>query len=125
RPGIGLVGGAPNASSPVSPDARHTMEVYAKISQIKQVGRGETIGYGGAYTTRRDIKLALVHIGYKHGYLRHLSETDSHPQGVYMYLAGYKIPLVGKISSGATTVDVTDVPGEILQACHYAEVVGP
>lgn len=125
RPGIGLVGGAPNASSPISPDARHTMEVYAKISQVKTVKKGQTIGYGGSYTTKRDTKLALVHIGYKHGYLRHLSETDARPNGVYMYMAGYRIPLIGKISSGATTVDFTDVPDNIIEQNHYVEVIGP
>jgi alanine racemase len=125
RPGIGLVGGAPNAASPVSPDARHTIEIYAKISQIKNVKKGETIGYGGAYTTKRDIKLALVHIGYKDGYLRALSETDAAPKGVYMYIGGYKVPLIGKISLGMTTVDVTDVPDDILEQYKYAEVVGP
>ncbi len=125
RPGIGLVGGAPNAASPVSPDARHTMEIYAKISQIKTVAKGQTIGYGGAYTAKKDTRLALVHIGYKHGYLRLLSETDANPKGVYMFIAGYKIPVIGKISSGATTVDVSDVPENILNQFHYAEVIGP
>ena len=125
RPGIGLVGGAPNANTPLSPDSRNTFELYAKISQIKHVRKGETIGYGGAYTTKRDIKLALVHIGYKDGYLRLLSETDDNPKGVYMYIAGYKTPLIGKISLGMTTIDVTDVPDEILDKYKYVEVVGP
>ncbi|MEJ7692973.1 alanine racemase [Daejeonella sp.] len=125
RPGIGLVGGAPNADSPISPDAKHTMEVYAKISQIKTVKQGQTIGYGGAYTTKRDIRLALIHIGYKHGYLRLLSEMDANPKEVYMFIAGYRILVVGKISSGSTTVDVTDVPEHILKKFHYAEVIGP
>lgn len=125
RPGVGLVGGAPNADHPVSPDARHTLEVYAKISQVKKVQKGHTIGYGGAYTAQRDLKLALVHIGYKDGYLRLLSETDALPKGVYMYMAGHRIPLIGRISFGAATVDVTDVPDEILDTVHYVEVVGP
>lgn len=125
RPGIGLVGGAPNAQSPVSPDARHTIEIYAKISQIKAVKKGETVGYGGAYTTKRDTTLALVHIGYKDGYMRSLSETDAAPKGVYMVIGGYKTPLIGKISLGMTTVDVTDVPSEVLEKYKYAEVVGP
>lgn len=125
RPGIGLVGGAPNARSPVSPDAKHTIEIYAKISQIKNVKKGETIGYGGAYTTKRDTRLALVHIGYKDGYLRQLSETDSAPKGVYMVIGGYRAPIIGKVSLGMTTIDVTDVPGDILEKYKYAEVVGP
>ncbi|MFT3825164.1 MAG: alanine racemase [Chitinophagaceae bacterium] len=125
RPGVGLVGGAPNANHPISPDARHTLEVYAKISQVKKIKKGETIGYGGTYTTKRDIKLALVHIGYKDGYLRTLSETDENPKGVYMNLAGYPIPVIGRISLGTTTVDVTDVPDEVLATNYYVEVVGP
>jgi len=125
RPGIGLVGGAPNAQHPVSPDAKHTIEIYTKISQIKKVKQGETIGYGGSYTTKRDTVLALAHIGYKDGYLRALSEMDALPKGVYMVIAQYKVPIIGKISLGATTLDVTDVPQYILDQFKYAEVVGP
>ncbi len=125
RPGIGLVGGAPDVRHPISPDAKHTIEIYAKISQIKKVKCGETIGYGGAYTTKRDTVLALAHIGYKDGYLRALSELDALPKGVYMHIAQYQAPLIGKISLGATTLDVTDIPQEILDQYKYAEVVGP
>lgn len=125
RPGIGLAGGAPNAAHPISPDARHAIEIYVKLSQLKWVKKGETVGYGGAYTTRRDTRLALAHIGYKDGYLRSLSEVDARPQGVYMAVAGHRIPLIGRISLGAATVDVTDVPDEVLAAYPYAEVVGP
>ena len=125
RPGVGLVGGAPNAENTVSPDAKHTIEIYAKISQIKKVKKGETIGYGGAYRTKRDTRLALVHIGYKDGYLRLLSETDESPKGVYMFIDQYKVPIIGKISLGITTIDVTDVPEIVLEKYHYVEVVGP
>lgn len=125
RPGIGLVGGAPNAQSPISPDARHTIEIYAKMSQIKKVKKGDSIGYGGAYVTKRDTKLALVHIGYKDGYLRLMSETDENPKGVYMVIDTYRVPIIGKISLGITTVDVTEVPDDILEKYKYVEVVGP
>ncbi|NLA87374.1 MAG: hypothetical protein GX847_08900 [Clostridiales bacterium] len=125
RPGVGLVGGAPNARFPVSREAKHTIEIYAKISQIKTVAKGETVGYGGAYTTKRDTKLAIVHIGYKDGYLRLLSETDSQPKGVYMVIDRYRVPVIGKISLGITTVDVTDVPDCVLEKYKYAEVIGP
>lgn len=125
RPGIGLVGGAPNAAQPLSPEIKHTLEIYAKISQIKRIAKGQTVGYGGAYTTRRDTTMALVHIGYKDGYMRTLSELDSHPQGVYMVINGYRAPVIGKISLDATTIDVTDIPEELLKMAKYAEVIGP
>ena len=125
RPGIGLVGGAPNAGHPISPDARHTLEIYAKISQIKKIPKGQTVGYGGSYTTKRDTVMALVHIGYKDGYLRLLSELDSAPKGVYMFINGYRAPVIGKISLDATTVDITDIPENVIKDAAYAEVVGP
>ena len=125
RPGIGLVGGAPNAGHPIGPDAKFTLEIYAKISQIKKIPKGQTVGYGGSYTTKRDTVMALVHIGYKDGYLRLLSELDSAPKGVYMFINGYRAPIIGKISLDATTVDVTDIPDNVLKEASYAEVVGP
>lgn len=125
RPGIGLVGGAASADHPVSPDAKHTIEIYAKISQIKKIPKGETVGYGGAYTTKRDTKIALAHIGYKDGYLRLLSELDNDSKGVYMYIDGFRTPVIGKISLDATTIDVTDVPEQILTNTKYVEVIGP
>jgi alanine racemase len=125
RPGIGLVGGAPNAGHPISPDAKLTLEIYAKISQIKKIPKGQTVGYGGSYTTKKDTVMALVHIGYKDGYLRLLSELDSAPKGVYMFINGYRAPIIGKISLDATTVDVTDIPDNVLKEATYAEVVGP
>lgn len=125
RIGIGLVGGAPNKAHPIDPSARGAIEIYAKISQIKAVKKGQTIGYGGSYTAKRDMRIALAHIGYKDGYLRSLSEKDDTPVGAYMWLAGYPVHVVGKISLGMTTIDVTDVPQEILDTYHYVEVIGP
>lgn len=125
RPGIGLVGGAPSAANPVSKDARHTIEIYVKLSQVKEIKKGQTIGYGGAYTARRNTRLALAHIGYKDGYLRTLSETDHDPKGVFMMIGPHRAPVIGKISLGVTTLDVSDVPDDTLLKYGYAEVVGP
>ncbi len=69
--------------------------------------------------------MALAHIGYKDGYLRALSELDQAPKGAFMAIGGYKAPLIGKISLGATTIDITDVPDDVLDKSPYAEVVGP
>lgn len=127
RIGIGLVGGAPNANSCISHDFKHTIEIYTKISQLKTVPAGSKIGYGGSYTVKRDTKLVLAHIGYKDGYLRLLSKTDAGnlDSGGFMYIGGYRAPVIGKISLGISTLDVTDIPDHILEEYHYAEVVGP
>jgi len=42
-----------------------------------------------------------------------------------MFINGYRAPIIGKISLDATTVDVTDIPDNVLKEAVYAEVVGP
>lgn len=125
RIGIGLVGGAPNKTHTIDPSAKGAIEIYAKISQVKAVKKGQTIGYGGSYTAPRDMRIALAHIGYKDGYLRSLSEKDDAHVGAYMWIKGHPVHVVGKISLGMTIIDVTDVPVKILEKYRYVEVIGP
>ena len=42
-----------------------------------------------------------------------------------MAIGGHLAPVVGLISQGLTTLDVTDVPEEVLVQCPYAEIFGP
>lgn len=124
RIGVGLLGGAPN-SGDVLPGTEPMIEVYVKYSQTKWVEEGETIGYGGAFTARRRTRIALAHIGYKDGYLRTLSNTDSNASDAWMAIGGYAAPVIGKVSLGLTTLDITDVPQHVLDRFYYAEVLGP
>ncbi|ESA36550.1 alanine racemase [Leptolyngbya sp. Heron Island J] len=124
RPGIGIVGGAPNENDFLKGTVE-TLEMYTKISQVKDVKKGSTIGYGGSFTAQQDMRIALAHIGYKDGYLRLMSKTDQTQKGGWMYIGNYKAPIVGKISLGITTIDVSDVPDSVLSEIRYAEVVGP
>lgn len=124
RIGVGLLGGAPN-SRDVLPGTEPMIEVYVKYSQTKWVEEGDTIGYGGAFTAKRRTRIALAHIGYKDGYLRTLSNTDSNTSGAWMAIGGYAAPVIGKVSLGLTTLDVTDVPEHVLDRSYYAEVLGP
>lgn len=125
RPGIGLVGGAPNAHSSLSNDIKHTFELYARVSQPRTLEKGSTVGYGGKYTLTRDSLILLAHIGYKDGYLSSLSETLNFPKGAYMVMGEYRLPIIGRISLGVTILDATDLPCSYLDKYSYVEVIGP
>src|SRR6185437_3589251 len=68
RPGAALYGinPTPEADNPMKP----VVELKARIVQIRNVERGETVGYGGTWTARRPTKLAIVSAGYADGYIR-------------------------------------------------------
>ena len=73
------------------------------IAQIKDVPAGEYIGYGCTYRTTRDIRLAILPIGYYDGYDRGLSNMG------YVLIRGQRAPIRGRICMNLTMVDVTDI----------------
>ncbi len=74
------------------------------IAQIKHVPAGAYIGYGCSYRTTRDIRLAILPVGYYDGYSRGLSNTG------YVLIRGHRAPIRGRICMNLTMVDVTDIP---------------
>src|ERR1700674_3927279 len=58
RPGAALYGvnPTPEADNPMQP----VVELKARIAQIRNVEKGETVGYSGTWTARRPTKLAIV-----------------------------------------------------------------
>jgi alanine racemase len=86
------------------PELRPVMSVHSEIADIKSVSKGETLGYGRTFTTKRDSRIALVPIGYNDGYKRSLSNKAN------VLVRGKMAPVAGRISMDWTIIDVTDVP---------------
>jgi alanine racemase len=75
---------------------------------LKTVGKGERLGYGGSFETRRDSLIATIPIGYDDGYRRALSNRGR------VIVGGKLAPVVGRVSMDLTLIDVTDVPAVAL-----------
>jgi len=122
RPGIALYGGQAieAQANPMKPVAR----VEARIMLVRDVPEGDTIGYGARQTARRPLRNAVVAAGYADGMLRRASSTDERPGGFAM-IGGYKAPILGRISMDMITLDVTDVPEELLKRGGLVEMLGP
>lgn len=127
RPGIALYGGeAMNAAAnPLRPVA--TAE--ARIVQIRDAKAGETVSYGGTHQLSRDSRLAVAAVGYADGYLRNLSGSgialrETVPLGAFGFVAGKRVPVVGRVTMDLTIFDVTDIPARDIQAGDYIELFG-
>src|SRR3982074_2669671 len=66
RPGAALYGvnPTPEADNPM----QGVVDLKARIVQLRNVERGDSVGYGGTWTARRPTKLAIVSTGYADGY---------------------------------------------------------
>ena len=81
------------------------MSVHSRIMLLKEVPRGEKLGYGTTFETRRDSLIATLPIGYDDGFTRALSNRGR------VIVRGQAAPVVGRVSMDLTLIDVTDIPG--------------
>jgi alanine racemase len=105
RPGLGLYGISPNPNLPHSDDLFPVLEWKTRVLSLKSVEKGETIGYGRTYRTKRKEKVAVISIGYADGFPRLLSNEG------YVLIGGKRVPIRGRVSMDLTTVDCTSLSG--------------
>jgi alanine racemase len=94
-----------SGSDRVAAGLKPVMSVRSRISLLKWVPQGETIGYGCTYVASRKTLVATLPIGYNDGYLRGLSNRGR------VIVRGTYASVIGRVSMDLTLVDVTSVPG--------------
>ncbi|MBI1184168.1 bifunctional UDP-N-acetylmuramoyl-tripeptide:D-alanyl-D-alanine ligase/alanine racemase [bacterium] len=102
RLGIGFYG--------IDPSQTHTSKLrlafrwVTRISQVRQVAMGESVGYSRRWFAGRNSLIATIPIGYADGFSRALSNGAG---GVYIH--GKWAPVVGSVCMDMLMVDVTEV----------------
>jgi alanine racemase len=76
----------------------------ARVAQVKEVARGETVGYGCTFRCERASRIAVLPAGYYEGVDRGLSNRGS------VLIRGRRAPIAGRVCMNMTMVDVTDIP---------------
>jgi len=92
---------APPVDSPLMPVLRWETEVVL----VKEIQKGETVGYGRTFTAGDTIRVAVIPVGYADGYKLSLSNRAS------VLIRGKRCAVRGRISMDQTVVEVTHVPG--------------
>ncbi|WP_029083537.1 alanine racemase [Bradyrhizobium sp. th.b2] len=121
RPGCALYGvnPTPEADNPM----QQVVDLKARIVQIRNIDRGETVGYGGTWTARRPTRLAIVSAGYADGYFRAASANDG-TRGAEVVVAGKRCPIAGRVSMDLIAVDVTDLDKNAVRRGHMVTLIG-
>ena len=103
RQGITLYGLWPSDDVDRCLDYKQVMKLKAKITFIKQIEPGETVGYGRTFKADRLTKIATLPLGYADGISRKVSNKG------YVLLKGKKAPIVGRVCMDQFMIDVTDI----------------
>jgi alanine racemase len=122
RAGVALYGdnpqtGRPNPMKPV-------VTLHVKVMQTRLVKKGDTIGYSATWKAPRDSRIAILGAGYRDGIPRKLSssQVDGLAQ---VFVAGRRVPIVGRVSMDMMACDVTDIPAVEIERGTLAEIFGP
>ena len=101
RMGIGLYGVGIDTLSPIE----NIATLKTVILQIKELKKGETIGYNRKGILTRDSKVAAIPIGYADGLDRAFGRGNG-----YALVRGQRAPFLGNICMDVCMIDVTDIP---------------
>jgi alanine racemase len=105
RPGIMLYGYTPGQEQTPPPiQLQPVMEAKTYIAHLRALEPGEVVGYNALFRTRRLSQIAVLPVGYTHGFPRHLTGIG------HVLIQGTPAPIIGKICMDMMMVDVTDIP---------------
>ncbi|WP_070963118.1 alanine racemase [Vibrio sonorensis] len=101
RPGIIMYGVSPfNDKTASELGYRPVMTLKSHLISVREVKKGESVGYGGVWTSKRDTKVGVLAIGYGDGYPR------TAPNGTPVLVNGREVPIAGRVSMDMLTVDL-------------------
>lgn len=106
RIGIGMFGLSYVAE--VQAQLRNVCTLKSRIAQIKKVKKGETIGYNRAFKAEKDMRIAMVFIGYADGLPRALSNGKGG-----LWIQGKIAPIVGNVCMDITMIDISEIDAKV------------
>lgn len=81
---------------------RPVMTWKAHITLIQKLSKGATISYGKTYVASRDLRVAVIPVGYADGYPWQLSNKRA-----YILINGRRCPLLGRVTMDQIVVDIS------------------
>jgi alanine racemase len=79
------------------------MSVKSQVAEIQHLKKGEGIGYGFSYIAEKDMRIAVIPMGYADGYPWSLSNRGS------VLIRGEFAPVAGRICMDAFMVDISHI----------------
>jgi alanine racemase len=116
------IGAALYGINPLSSGAnpiRQVLGLQARIVQIRDIDPGTSVGYGASYVADRPRRVATLAAGYADGILRMAGNQAR------CFIGSVETPVVGRISMDFMTIDISDVPAEMVKPDMAAHLIGP
>ena len=133
RPGIMTYGLSPSADFSLSFKLKPVLSLKTVIVQIREINKGEAVGYGRQFIAKTKTKIGLLPVGYGDGLRRGPLNFG------FVLIQGRKAAILGRVSMDQTSIDLTYIPkaqigdevvligkqsGESVSADNVAKTIG-
>ncbi|MBQ6693091.1 MAG: alanine racemase [Clostridia bacterium] len=85
-------------------EVKQSMAFHTHLSQVREIPKGEGVGYDFLWRAPQDTRIGTVPFGYADGYPRAMRGKG------YVTIHGVKCPLIGVLCMDQCMVDLTNVP---------------
>jgi alanine racemase len=116
RVGLALYGLYPAEHLRSVIDLKPVMQVKARVTQVKTIPPGTGVSYGYQFIAERQMRLAVIGIGYADGIPRNLSNKMT------VIIRGQKVRQIGAITMDQLMLDVSEIPD--LQTGEVVTLIG-
>ncbi len=86
-----------------NPNIKPVLCFSTKLVQIKEIKKGDRVGYWGTFTAKKDLALGILPLGYNDGLDRRLSN-----KGIVL-VRGAECPIIGMVSMNVAAIDLSKV----------------
>lgn len=100
RPGIALYGLNPWKNKKLPIFLKPVLSLHARISFLKEMPAGRAVSYGSTYRAKKKTRIAILPIGYSHGYRVAFSNKAQ------VLIREKKYPIAGRVTMDQTLVDI-------------------
>lgn len=105
RTGVALYGvkSLPDDNMELQLALRPVLSLKSQVVLIRQIEKGDTVGYGRRFIAERNSRIAILPIGYGDGFPRSLSDGNGKA-----LIGRYIVHVIGRICMDQLAVDITD-----------------
>ncbi len=115
RLGIGLYGIASDTNN--QKHLKIVSHLKSIISQVKNIKKGESVGYNRAYIAEEDTSIATIPIGYADGFDRRFSQGNG-----YVIINGERAPIIGNVCMDMCMINIKNTEAkEGDEVCIFGE----
>lgn len=103
RTGVITYGLKPNNSDDVNyKGVKPVMSISSMISHVKNIKKGDCVGYGAEFVADRNLRVGTIPVGYADGYRRKYNTG-------YVLVNGKKAKILGRVCMDQFMIDITNI----------------